>query len=94
VSAYRKDDSFLRLLETLPRCAAPEIPVEGLFRRLAWRRARLGALVLVAVAGPLLLALLLLREKPEPPVNLKLRIVELGEPLDQPSRDPPELNLP
>lgn len=88
-----RDDDFLRLLETLPRQEAPAIPVERLFRRLAWRRARLVALGLLAVAAPLL-ALHLLRERPEPPVNLNLKLVDVTEPLDLPARDPPELNLP
>jgi hypothetical protein len=93
VPASPRDDSFLRLLETLPRHAAPEIPVEGLFRRLLWHRVRVGALGLAALSAPLLV-LLLLRAKPEPPVNLKLRIVNVGDPVDLPTRDPPELNLP
>ncbi len=88
-----RDDDFLRLLESLPRQGAPEIPVERLLRRLAWRRARLVGLGLLAVAVPLL-ALLLLHGEPEPPVNLNLKVVDIDAPPDLPSRDPPELNLP
>lgn len=88
-----RDDDFLLLLKALPREEAPGIPVESLLRRLAWRRARLVALGLLAAVTPLL-AFLLLRERPEPPVNLNLKVVDVGAPVEQPTRDPPELNLP
>jgi hypothetical protein len=93
VPASPQDDTFLRVLETLPRESPPQIPIEGLLRKLAWRRARLAALTVLAVAGPVL-ALLLLRAEPDPPVNLNLKVVEIGEPIDLPSGSPPELNLP
>lgn len=73
--------------------AAPPIPVERLLRRLAWGRVRIATFGLVAVLGSLL-ALLLSRGEPQPPVNLELRVVNLAEPMEVPAREPPELNLP
>jgi hypothetical protein len=88
-----RDDGLRRLLEGLSREMPPDIPAEALFRRLAWRRLRIVALCL-GLLGVLLLALLLLRPEPEPPVNLHLRVVNVGEPIEAPTQDPPEVNLP
>jgi len=88
-----RDDGLGRLLEALPREAPPDIPAEAFLRRLAWRRLRLGALC-VALLGVPLLALLLLRREPEPPVNLHLSVVNVGGPIETPTQDPPEVNLP
>jgi len=93
VPGYPKDDGFSRLLGSLPREEPPAIPVERLFRRLAWLRVRRGAALLAVLAIPFGV-FLAMREKPEPPVNLKLRVVDVPEPVDLPARDPPELNLP
>ena len=46
--------------------------------------------LLVALVGYLVFR----SEEPEPPVNLHLRVVDFGEAVQIPSRDPPELNLP
>ena len=88
-----RDDGLRRLLEGLSREAPPEIPVEALLRRFAWRRLRIPSFGLALLGTPLL-ALLLLRHEPEPPVNLQLRVVHLGDPLEIPTEDPPEINLP
>jgi len=93
VTASPKDDSLSRLLETLPRHDVPAIPVEKLFRRLAWRRVRFATICLAAIGTPLL-ARLVFHEEPKPPVNLHLRIVELGDPIEMPTQVPAELNLP
>ncbi len=88
-----RDDGLGRLIEGLSREAAPPIPVETLLRRLLWRRMGIAALGLALLGGPLL-ALFLLREEPGPAVHLRLRVVNLGEPIEAPTQDPPELNLP
>jgi hypothetical protein len=87
------DHGLRRLLEGLPREAAPPIPVEALLRRLLWRRLRTAGLVLGLLAAPLV-AHLLLREEAPPPVHLRLRVLDLGEPIAEPSEGPPEINLP
>ena len=88
-----RDDGLRRLLEGLSREAPPDIPAEALLRRLAWRRLRIAAAGLALLGVPPL-ALLLLRPEREPPVNLHLRVVNIGEPIDAPTQDPPEVNLP
>ena len=88
-----RDDGLRRILEGLSRETPPEIPVETLLRRLAWRRLRIASVCFALLAVPLL-ALLLLRLEPEPPVNLHLRVVNVGGPLEAPTQDPPEVNLP
>ncbi|HEX5136169.1 MAG TPA: hypothetical protein VFY93_04295 [Planctomycetota bacterium] len=93
MAGYPEDDGLFRLLGSLPREGPPPIPVERLFRRLLWRRVRAGAAVLAAVAIPLGV-FLATRDTGEPPVNLKLRVVDVPDPAELPARDPPELNLP
>lgn len=93
MAGYPEDDSFFRLLGSLPRAEPPPIPVEQLFRGLWWRKVRIGAAVAAALAVPALV-LVISGRRPEPPVNIKLRVVEVLDPIDLPARDPPELNLP
>jgi len=81
------------MLEGLPREPAPTIPMAALLRRLAWRRFRLVAIG-VALSGAVGVGFLLLRPEPTPPVNLHLRVVNVGEPIVAPAEGPAELNLP
>lgn len=89
------DDKDLgRLLQGLQRHEAPAIPVERLLRRLVWRRVRVAALGFAGLALAVAAHLLFREQVQEPPVNLQLRVVDIGEAVEIPSRDPPELNLP
>jgi hypothetical protein len=88
-----RDDGLRRLLETLPREAAPPIGVESILRRLLWRKLALAATVVLLLGGAAA-GFLLLRERPEPPVNLQIRVVDPGAAVEQPNQGPPELNLP
>ncbi len=87
------EHGLLGFLEELPREPAPPIPVEALLRRLAWRRFGVAAIGL-ALAGAVGLGFLLLRPEPKPPENLRLRVVNVGDPIDAPAEGPAELNLP
>jgi hypothetical protein len=93
VTASSKHDALSRVLGSLPRHEAPAIPVDRLFRRVAWKRARIATLLLVVIGAPLF-AFLLLRQRPGPPVHLRLRVIDVTEPIELPTRNPPELNLP
>ncbi len=88
-----RGDGLFGLLERLPREPAPAIPMDALLRRLAWRR--FGVLAIgLALLGVVGLGFALLRPEPEPPVNLHLRVVNVGDPIVAPAEGPAELNLP
>jgi hypothetical protein len=87
-----RDDGLRRLLEALPREAAPPIAVESLLRRLLWRKIALLATLVLLLGGTT--AGFLLRRGEEPPVNLQIRVVDPGDAVEQPTQGPPELNLP
>ena len=94
VPAPADDRELGRLVESIPRHEAPTIQVDDLLRRLVWRRVRIAALALTVLVIPAATYLVLRDEEPVAPVNLQLRVVDFGEAMEIPSRDPPELNLP
>ena len=86
------DDGIGRLLSELPRHDPPETPLAAILER--WQIRRRNALTFVGLgiaAG--LLALFLVRPAPvDPPVHLRLRIVDASrlQPVDQTPGLPPE----
>ena len=88
-----RDDGLERLLEALPREAAPQIAVESILRKLLWRRVALAA-ALALMVGASVAGFVALREGSEPPVNLHIRVVEPAEMREPPAPGPREFNLP
>ena len=88
-----RDVGLERLLEGLPREAAPEIAVESLFRRLFWRRLAAAAAAVLLLGGGAA-AFLFTRGEPPAPVHLRIRVVEPPAAPEPPSQGPAELNLP
>jgi hypothetical protein len=91
-----EDRGLKALLGCIGRETPPQIPVEALLARAtaraAWRLGVTGALA----AGVLLLALLLFRKEPEPPVHLRIQVIDVPAILVRAdaTAEPLELDLP
>ena len=52
------------------------------------------AVTLLTLLGGSVMGFILLRKQPEPPVNIRIRLVEPDAPVEAPTEGPPELHLP
>ena len=69
-------DPLGRILRSIPRHPAPDVPLEAILERGHRRRRKALAYGLLGAAAAFLIAVSLLAGEPEPPVHLDLRFVD------------------